>query len=78
MIYAMRLMQLKLIRDLGWNPSVTFEEGLAKTIDWYFKNKEWLKNVTSGNIKIIINHNINNIYERNYFSRRIRNKTLSL
>ena len=34
--------------DLGWSPSVTFEVGLAKTIDWYFNNKEWLKNVTSG------------------------------
>ena len=34
--------------DLGWSPSVTFEVGLAKTIDWYFDNKEWLKNVTSG------------------------------
>ena len=29
-------------------PTVTFEEGLAKTIDWYFDNSEWLKNVTSG------------------------------
>ena len=38
----------KINRDLGWNPSVTFEEGLAKTVDWYFENKEWLKNVTSG------------------------------
>ncbi len=34
--------------DLGWSPSVTFEVGLAKTIDWYFNNQEWLKNVTSG------------------------------
>ena len=38
----------KINRDLGWKPSVTFEEGLAKTIDWYFDNSEWLKNVTSG------------------------------
>ncbi len=38
----------KINRDLGWKPSVTFEEGLAKTIDWYFNNSEWLKNVTSG------------------------------
>jgi dTDP-glucose 4,6-dehydratase len=38
----------KINRDLGWSPSVTFEEGLAKTVDWYFENKEWLKNVTSG------------------------------
>jgi dTDP-glucose 4,6-dehydratase len=38
----------KLNKDLGWKPSVTFEEGLAKTIDWYLENKEWLENVTSG------------------------------
>lgn len=38
----------KIKRDLGWKPIVTFEEGLAKTIDWYFDNSEWLKNVTSG------------------------------
>ena len=38
----------KINRDLGWKPTVTFEEGLAKTIDWYFDNSEWLKNITSG------------------------------
>ena len=38
----------KLNRELGWKPSVTFEEGLAKTVDWYLANEEWLKNVTSG------------------------------
>jgi len=38
----------KINRDLGWKPTVTFEQGLAKTIDWYFDNSEWLKNVTSG------------------------------
>ncbi len=38
----------KLKNDLGWTPSVTFEEGLGKTIDWYLNNEEWLKNVTSG------------------------------
>ncbi|WP_224490264.1 dTDP-glucose 4,6-dehydratase [Robertkochia flava] len=38
----------KINKELGWKPSVTFEEGLAKTIDWYFDNQEWLKNVTSG------------------------------
>jgi len=38
----------KINKDLGWSPSVTFEEGLSKTIDWYFNNKEWLDNVTSG------------------------------
>jgi len=36
-------------RELGWSPSVTFEQGLSKTIDWFLKNKEWLQNVTSGN-----------------------------
>jgi len=39
----------KINRELGWKPSVTFEEGLAETIDWYLSNDEWLKNVTSGN-----------------------------
>ena len=38
----------KIKKDLGWNPTVTFEEGLAKTIDWYFDNTKCLKNVTSG------------------------------
>ncbi|QLC67459.1 dTDP-glucose 4,6-dehydratase [Flavobacterium sp. LPB0248] len=37
--------------DLGWKPSVTFEEGLEKTINWYLNNEEWLKNVTSGAYK---------------------------
>ncbi|CAL2103426.1 dTDP-glucose 4,6-dehydratase 1 [Tenacibaculum sp. 190130A14a] len=37
----------KIEKELGWNPSVTFEEGLSKTIDWYLENKEWLHNVTS-------------------------------
>jgi dTDP-glucose 4,6-dehydratase len=38
----------KINKELGWKPSVTFEEGLAKTIDWYLENEEWLSNVTSG------------------------------
>ncbi len=38
----------KLMNDLGWEPSVTFEEGLSKTIDWYLENEEWLNHVTSG------------------------------
>ena len=38
----------KMNKDLGWKPSVTFEEGLGKTIDWFLENKEWLDNVTSG------------------------------
>ncbi|MBO2544791.1 dTDP-glucose 4,6-dehydratase [Salegentibacter sp. BDJ18] len=38
----------KINKELGWKPSVTFEEGLEKTIDWYLENEVWLKNVTSG------------------------------
>ena len=38
----------KINEELGWKPSVTFEEGLSATIDWYLQNEEWLKNVTSG------------------------------
>jgi dTDP-glucose 4,6-dehydratase len=38
----------KINKELGWKPSVTFEQGLERTIDWYLSNEEWLKNVTSG------------------------------
>jgi dTDP-glucose 4,6-dehydratase len=38
----------KLSEELGWKPSVTFEEGLSETIDWYLQNPEWLEHVTSG------------------------------
>ncbi len=38
----------KIEETLGWKPSITFEEGLARTIDWYLTNPEWMKNVTSG------------------------------
>ena len=38
----------KLERELGWKPSLQFEEGLEKTVDWYLNNNEWLTNVTSG------------------------------
>ena len=38
----------KINKELGWTPSVTFEEGLSITIDWYLSNAKWLKNVTSG------------------------------
>lgn len=38
----------KINQELGYKPSVTFEEGLSLTIDWYLSNKEWLDNVTSG------------------------------
>ncbi len=38
----------KINRELGWKPSVDFEEGLSRTIDWYLENEEWLNRVTSG------------------------------
>jgi len=38
----------KINKELGWKPSVTFEQGLAKTIDWYLNNPTWLEHVTSG------------------------------
>ena len=38
----------KLMNELGWEPSVTFEEGLSKTVDWYLQNTGWLTGVTSG------------------------------
>ena len=38
----------KINKDLGWIPSINFEEGLKKTVDWYLENSNWLKNVTSG------------------------------
>jgi len=41
----------KLNKELGWKPSVTFEEGLSKTVDWYLENEQWLNNVTSGAYK---------------------------
>lgn len=38
----------KLQSELGWQPSVTFEQGLEKTVDWYLNNQDWLDHVTSG------------------------------
>ena len=38
----------KINKELGWKPSVTFEEGLSETIDWYLENKEWMSRITSG------------------------------
>jgi len=38
----------KIEAELGWKPSLQFEEGISKTIDWYIQNEEWLKRVTSG------------------------------
>ncbi len=38
----------KIMNELGWEPSLQFEEGISKTIDWYLENEQWLKHVTSG------------------------------
>ena len=38
----------KINKELGWKPSLQFEEGLRKTVDWYLRNQEWLDSVTSG------------------------------
>jgi len=50
----------KINTELGWEPSVTFEQGLEKTVDWYLSNAQWLSNVTSGAY--------NNYYEKQYNS----------
>jgi dTDP-glucose 4,6-dehydratase len=39
----------KLMNELGWQPSLQFEEGLTQTVEWYLSNQDWLNNVTSGN-----------------------------
>jgi dTDP-glucose 4,6-dehydratase len=41
----------KLQRELGWVPSLQFEEGLERTVDWYLDNEEWMNQVTSGDYK---------------------------
>lgn len=51
----------KIKNDLGWEPSITFEVGMEKTIDWYLENQQWLDNVTSGNYK--------DYYDRQYVAR---------
>ena len=38
----------KLQRELGWKPSLQFEEGLEKTVDWYLANEAWVDRITSG------------------------------
>ena len=48
----------KLQDELGWKPSLQFEEGLSKTVDWYLQNEEWLTNVTTGSYA--------NYYEKQY------------
>ena len=51
----------KINKELGWKPTVTFEQGLSETIDWYLSNKAWLQNVTSGSYQ--------NYYESMYANR---------
>ncbi|MGZ5304926.1 MAG: GDP-mannose 4,6-dehydratase, partial [Bacteroidia bacterium] len=46
MRYAIDASKIK--RELGWQPSLQFEEGLNKTADWYLQNAEWLQNIISG------------------------------
>lgn len=41
----------KLESEIGWKPSVTFEEGLDKTVDWYLENQDWIDNITSGSYR---------------------------
>jgi dTDP-glucose 4,6-dehydratase len=51
----------KLQNELGWKPSLQFEEGLEKTVDWYLANEEWLSHVTSGDYQ--------KYYEQQYVTR---------
>ncbi len=41
----------KIMNELGWKPSLQFEEGIELTVDWYLKNKEWIENITNGEYK---------------------------
>jgi dTDP-glucose 4,6-dehydratase len=50
----------KLKDELGWQPSLQFEEGIEKTVAWYLDNKEWLENITSGDYKEYYKKNYNN------------------
>lgn len=45
----------KLQKDLGWKPSLQFEEGLEKTVEWFLTNEDWLKSVTSGSYQSYYN-----------------------
>lgn len=49
----------KIMNELGWKPSLQFEEGLNKTVDWYLANQKWLDEVTSGNYQ----HYYENMYK---------------
>jgi dTDP-glucose 4,6-dehydratase len=50
----------KLKNELGWEPSLQFEEGIEKTVAWYLDNSEWLENITSGDYKEYYKKNYNN------------------
>ena len=50
----------KLKDELGWEPSLQFEEGIEKTVAWYLDNSEWLENITSGDYKEYYNKMYNN------------------
>ena len=41
----------KISNELGWEPTILFDEGIKKTIKWYLDNKEWWKNIISGDYK---------------------------
>ena len=49
----------KISKELGCRPSVTFEQGLSKTIDWFLENTQWLENVTYGNYQEYYNKQYN-------------------
>jgi len=51
----------KMKNELGWKPSVSFEEGLEKTVDWYMNNRSWMERVTSGEYQ--------KYYENQYITR---------
>ena len=50
----------KISNELGWKPSLQFEEGLEKTVDWYLSNTEWLDNIVSGNYQKYYQEQYNN------------------
>ena len=49
----------KINKELGWSPSVTFEEGLSKTIDWYLENSAWMQRIVSGEYETYYNKQYN-------------------
>ena len=49
---------IKLQQELGWEPSLQFEDGIEKTVRWYLDNQSWLDNITSGDYE--------NYYEEQY------------